>query len=264
VVSHQRVVQMSGGTGSWAAARRIADQHGTDGMVLLFADTLAEDEDLYRFLTEAAQDIGVPVTRVCDGRTPEQVDVAARWLSNQRVAQCSKTLKIKPCRGWLDQHCDPASTTLYVGIDWTEVARIPGIIRGWEPFTVETPLTTPPYLDKPAIDQALRDRGIEPPRLNQLGFPHNNCGGACIRGGQAHWKHLLNVFPDRYAAKEAHEQNMRKMLGADVAILRDRTGGTTKPMTLTALRQRIEGAAPVDPDDWGGCGCATDIGDADR
>lgn len=69
-----RVVQMSsGGTGSWAAARRVADWYGTDDMVLLFADTLVEDEDLYRFLMEAAQDIGVPVTRVCDGRTPDQV-----------------------------------------------------------------------------------------------------------------------------------------------------------------------------------------------
>lgn len=40
---HQRVVNFSGGIGSWAAARRVADHHGTDGLVLLFADTLIED-----------------------------------------------------------------------------------------------------------------------------------------------------------------------------------------------------------------------------
>ena len=40
------VVFFSGGAASWAAARRIADQHGTDEMVLLFTDTKTEDEDL--------------------------------------------------------------------------------------------------------------------------------------------------------------------------------------------------------------------------
>lgn len=263
----RRVIQMSGGRGSWATARRVADQYGTDDMVLLFADTLAEDEDLYRFLGQAAADIGVPVTRVCDGRTPEQVDVDRKWLSNSKVAQCSLELKIKPCRAWLDAHCDPASTVLYVGIDWSETERIPGIIRGWAPWKVEMPLTRPPYVDKHQIDDELRRRGIEPPRLNRLGFPHNNCGGACVRGGQAQWANLLRVFPDRYAAKEAHEQRMRDQLGSDVAILRDRTGGQLKPLPLTVLRQRIEAEqaadgqlALIDRDDWGGCGCLTDFG----
>jgi hypothetical protein len=190
----RRVVQMSGGRGSWATARRVADQHGTADMVLLFADTLVEDEDLYRFLDQAAADIGVPVTRVCDGRTPEQVDVDRKWLSNSKVAQCSLELKIKPCRAWLDANCDPASTVLYVGIDWSETERIPGIIRGWAPWKVETPLARPPYVDKHQLDDELRRRGIEPPRLNRLGFPHNNCGGACVRGGQAQWVHLLRTF----------------------------------------------------------------------
>ena len=263
----RRVVQFSGGTGSWATARRIADQYGIDGLVLLFADTLAEDADLHRFLTEAAADIGVPVTRVCDGRTPEQVDVDRKWLSNSRVAQCSLELKIKPCRAWLEANCDPASTVLYVGIDWTEVERIPGIIKGWTPWSVEMPLTEPPYVDKHQITTDLRRRGIEPPRLNRMGFPHNNCGGACVRGGQAQWVQLLRKFPDRFAAKEAHEQRMRDELGNDVAILRDRTGGVSKPLPLTVLRQRVEAEdagnnqmSLFDSDDWGGCGCLTDFG----
>ncbi len=61
-VSVHRVVMFSGGVGSWLAARRVADAHGTDGLVLLFADTLMEDEDLHRFLDDAARNIGVPVT----------------------------------------------------------------------------------------------------------------------------------------------------------------------------------------------------------
>ncbi len=257
----KRVVSFSGGTGSWATARRVADKHGTDDLVLLFADTLVEDEDLYRFLPEAAADIGVAVTRVCDGRTPHQVDVDRRWLSNAKVAQCSLELKIKPCRAWLVEHCSPEDTVLYVGIDWSEMHRIPEITRLWAPWRVETPMIAPPYLDKHQIDDELHRRGIEPPLLNRLGYPHNNCGGACVRGGHAQWVHLLRSFPDRYAAAEQHEERMRTLLDKDIAILKDRRGGTTKPLPLAVLRHRVESEAEdlFDAQDWGGCGCFTEV-----
>lgn len=258
----RHVVMFSGGIGSWVTARRVADQHGTDSMVLLFADTLAEDEDLYRFLDAAAADIGVPITRVCDGRTPQQVDVDRKWLSNSRVAQCSLELKIKPSRAWLEANTDPSSTILYVGIDWSEMHRLSAIEAGWKPWTVEAPLCRPPYTDKRVLADELRARGIAPPRLYGMGFAHNNCGGACVRGGQAQWAHLLRTFPDRFARAEAHEARMRAELGADVAYLRDRTGGTTTPLPLPVLRSRIEAAGQdplFDSFDWGGCGCFTDM-----
>ena len=71
----------------------------------------------------------------------------------------------------------------------------------------------------------LKREGIEPPRLYKLGFPHNNCGGFCIKAGQAHFLHLMKTFPDRFAYHEAKEQEIRDYLGADVSILRDRRGG---------------------------------------
>jgi hypothetical protein len=259
MADRQHVVMLSGGITSWAAARRVADQHGTDHLTLLFADTLVEDPDLYRFLRDCERDLHVPVTRVADGRTPAQVDADRRWLSNSRTAQCSLELKIKPCRAWLTKHTDPADTTIYVGIEWTssDAGRLPAIRKGWQPWPVEAPLLDPPYIGKEGWIAEARRRGITEPRLYALGFEHNNCGGACVRGGQAQWAHLLRVFPDRFAAAEAHEQRMRSTLGANVSILRDRTGGTTAPLTLTALRHRIE----TDPQvaigglDWGGCGC---------
>jgi len=68
------VVQYSGGAGSWAAAMRVAEQHGTDGLTLLFEDTLIEDQDTYRFLIEAAA--------VVYGLTKEAVaDLAAEALA---------------------------------------------------------------------------------------------------------------------------------------------------------------------------------------
>lgn len=254
----KRVVMSSGGITSWAVGRWVADTYGTDNLVLLFADTLAEDEDLYRFNVDVAADIGVPITVVADGRTPQQVGRDRRHLGNTQVANCSHLLKQKPSRDWLNANADPASTMLYLGIDWSEMHRLPGIVRNWAPWTVEAPLARPPYRDKTDLFAELRARGIEVPRLYSLGFAHNNCGGACVKAGQAQWAHLLRVFPDRFASWEQHEQDMRTELGSDVAILRDRTGGTTKPLPLTVLRQRIEASTPVDTLDWGGCGCFTD------
>ena len=73
----------------------------------------------------------------------------------------------------------------------------------------------------------------------------------------------MKVFPERYARAEAAEVKIRALLGKDVSILRDRTGGTTKPLTLAALRQRVEDQPDqLDLFDEGGCGCFTDVGQA--
>lgn len=259
-MTFDHVIMYSGGVTSAAVGRRVADIHGTKGLVLLFADTLAEDEDLYRFNEDIARDIGVPITRVCDGRTPQQVGRDRRHIGNTQVANCSHLLKQKVCRNWLEANCDPASTTLYVGIDWSEMHRLPGIVRNWAPWTVDAPLTRPPYADKRQLIAELRARGIAEPRLYGLGFEHNNCGGACVKAGQAQWAHLLRVFPERFASWEDHEQEMRLDLGTDVTILRDRRGGMTRPLPLRVLRNRIEAetADAFDGLDWGGCGCFVD------
>ena len=46
----KHIVMFSGGIASWATAKRIAEQHGTDELIMCFADTQMEDPDLYRFL----------------------------------------------------------------------------------------------------------------------------------------------------------------------------------------------------------------------
>ena len=99
----------------------------------------------------------------------------------------------------------------------------------------------------------LVDEGIKPPRLYELGFPHNNCGGGCIKAGQAHFRHLLTVLPEVYAKWEAEEEKMRQFLGRDVTILTYREGGEKKRLSLKQLRERKE--EQCDLFDWGGCGC---------
>jgi hypothetical protein len=262
------VVMFSGGIGSWAAAKRVADQHGTNNLTLLFSDVrgntntdhVGEDEDTYRFIEEAAENVGGQLVTVSDGRDIWQVFADKRFLGNSRLASCSHELKQKPARAWLEANCDPADTVVYVGIDWTETHRLPSIERNYLPWVAKAPLCEAPYLDKPQMIAWAEECGITPPRLYSLGFSHNNCGGGCVRAGQAQFKRLHDVMPDRFAVWEANEQKMRDLLDKDVTILKESVKGQTRNLTLRTLRERVESSPTMfDQFDEGGCGCFVDF-----
>lgn len=251
----KHIVMFSGGAGSWCAAKRVAKQVDPQNVTLLFADTKMEDQDLYRFLHEAAKNVGSPLVSVADGRDPWDIFHDERFLGNTRVDPCSKILKRQLLRSWLEENHAPENTVVYLGFDWTEEHRVKRGQEYWKPWNVEAPLCRPPFLSKREMLEALQKEGIEPPRLYRMGFPHNNCGGFCIKAGQAHFRLLLKMMPERYAFHERKEEELRDYLGKDVAILRDRRGGKTRPMTLSAFRKRVESGEQTDLFEWGGCGC---------
>lgn len=252
----KHVVMFSGGIGSWACAKRVAAQHGTANLILLFADTKMEDEDLYRFLPEAVANVGGELVTIADGRDPWQVFFHKRMMGNTRLDPCSELLKRNLCRAWLNEHCDSADTIVYLGIDWTESHRFERAWPHWAPWTVAAPMCEEPWLFKEEIFAWLETEGIRRPRLYDLGMAHNNCGGFCVKAGQGHFAQLYRTMPERYLYHEAKEQEFREFVGKDVAILRDRRGGQTRPLTLRELRERLETEPhQVDLFDIGGCGC---------
>lgn len=296
----RHAVMFSGGVGSWAAAHRARERNPGESVLSLFADTLIEDEDLYRFLIEAtasvadvgcadlaAEALRLPGLRqmdarksaladlctrataripglawVSDGRSPWDVFRQTRFLGNSRVDKCSQFLKRELLDKWRDENLDPAATTVYVGIDWSEAHRFERLkARFGERWHVEAPMCEPPYVTKADMLRDLAARGIRPPRLYALGFSHNNCGGFCIKAGHAHFANLLRTMPDRYAFHEEQEEELRAVLG-DVAILNDRSGGgPRRPVSLRAFRERVQSGGSYDLFDFGGCGCFS--GEAD-
>jgi hypothetical protein len=251
----------SSGKGSWASSRRVQDRRIAAGLdpktlALVFSDVLGEDEDNYRFLVEAAADIyGValpagwqklvptePVRRredvaalrefaidlmpgliwLIEGRTIWEVFRDNRFLGNTRLANCSKFLKQMPAREWIEANCFPEDTVIYVGIDWMETHRLPDIQKAYLPYRAEAPLCEAPYIDSDDVLEMLAERNIDPPRLYKLGFQHANCGGGCVRAGQAQFATLLEIMPTRYAAWEAEEEGIRQHLDKPVSILRER------------------------------------------
>lgn len=254
----QRVVMFSGGIGSWATAKRVAERHGTEYLILLFADTLIEDEDLYRFITEAAANVGGKFVSIADGRTPWQVYEDRRFIGNNRVDPCSQELKRGLLDKWRNANCEADNTTIYVGIDWTEKHRLTRLQARCAPWRYEAPLCEPPLKLKSEFISELQQEGIAPPRLYEMGFSHNNCGGFCCKAGHAHFALLLKRMPERYAHHEAQEARLMAKIGTPWGILKDRRGGKAKPFTLKQLRERIE----KDTEDYyhddlaAGCGCA--------
>lgn len=260
-VQSHHVVMFSGGIGSFCAAERVkASASPQDKITLLFTDTLMEDEDLYRFLIDSEKALKLPITRISDGRTPWQVFKDVRYLGNSRIDPCSKILKRDLAINWLKTNCDPAQTVCYLGIDWSEEHRyLKAKARhaeiGW---TYKAPMCEAPYLTKKDMLARLKAYGIRQPRLYDMGFPHNNCGGFCIKAGKSHFKLLLEKLPDRYKYHESEEESLRQYLNKDVTILKEQVKGESRRLPLAALRQRLEGGEVVDKFDWGGCGCFLD------
>lgn len=263
------IVNFSGGLCSFWAAMRVKDRHGTENMVLLFADTLIEDADLYAFNEQASAIIGVPITRIAVGLTPWQLFRQEGLIGNSRYPICSVYLKREPLDAWRRDNAKDElgqaqgalwddgrpGGVLYVGFDWTEENRLADIRREKPTWRIEAPMTESPYWDKCRMQREAEKLGLKIPRLYELGFPHNNCGGCCVRAGISHWVHLLRVLPDRFMQWEREERET----AADFvhrgiepySILKDRRGGTFKSLWLSDLRARVESGEKFPSDDLG-------------
>lgn len=289
------VVNYSGGMSSHLAAKRIVDEVGAENVTLLFCDTKSEDADLYRFVTEGAAQLGAKLVTIADGRTIWEVMAAERYLANTRADPCSKILKRELADAWLLKRFVPAVYNNEKGIPACSQCFSPEELKGWRecsggekcwdcgrraavrvfgfnacepqrfertssrlaPWKCRAPLCED---DTKSTDvRALLAEecpGLRVPRLYDLGAPHNNCGGLCVKAGQGQFAWALAKLPEVFAEWESEEAKLRAQLG-DVSILRDRRGGTTKPLPLSVFRARIEaGARPaVAPGDDQSCRC---------
>ena len=232
-----------------------------DKLWLVFADTLIEDEDLYRFLADAFEDVvktwaNTEFVRLADGRDPWQVFRDVRFLGNSRIDPCSRILKRELIDAWRKENFTPENSVTHLGFTWDEMERWEKAKPIWHPWPVRAPLCEPPFLPmgREAQDKACHERGIKSPRLYEMGFSHNNCGGFCVKAGHAHFKLLLEKMPERYAEHEQKEQEFRDFLGRqDIAILKDRRNGGHRSLALKELRERT--LTSEESTDVGGCSC---------
>ncbi len=264
----KRIVNFSGGLCSYWSAEREIETFGKDNVRLLFADTLIEDDDLCDFNRRAEDKLGIEITRVSVGLSPWALFRKEHLIANNGAPICSIRLKREPLNRWMEEHYEldynqhnflKKAAVVVLGFDWTEMHRISDFQAEHPTWLVSAPMTDAPFWDKCKMLTEARKLGFKSPKLYELGFPHNNCGGACVRAGISHFVHLLKVLPLVYAKWEQDEQETIAYfitLGiTPLSILRDRRGGKTQMLTLKMLRERVEAGEEFDKYDWGGCGC---------
>lgn len=222
-------------------------RYGKQRTDIVFMDTLIEDDDNYRFMDDCRRRWGVPITVLTEGRTPYQVAEDKHIIPNQKIAPCTFRLKIELFTAWLKER---ENSVIHIGYDFTEAHRCEPTAtayakHGW---AVQFPLLWKPIETRPYPDVARQDWGIEPPRMYAMGYSHANCGGLCVKQGHGDWLRTLLNFPERYRQAEDWEQEMRDHpTRKNYAILRDRSGGETKPMTLREFRMRYQRERELEP-----------------
>ncbi|GLV56331.1 hypothetical protein KDH_31720 [Dictyobacter sp. S3.2.2.5] len=236
----QYAVSLSGGLASAVTAERVIQRYGRDQVLLWFADTLYEDDDLYRFVRECMQRWRGTLYWYTDGRTPLEVAAQKKLIPCNLAAPCSYELKVKPFRQFI--LAMPSLPVVYIGLDHWEKRRLISVKESYAKaipdVLVDYPLLWEPYEVRPLTDVCRQDWHIEPPRLYSLGFSHNNCGGRCVRQGIREWIRLGTHFPERYQACEEWEQEQRAQGGARAkrsfcAVQRE---GKKQPLPLTDIR----------------------------
>lgn len=268
----KHVVNFSGGLCSFWSSWRTIEAHGRENTLNLFADTLYESPDLYDFNRRAEDILEIPLTRICVGLTPWELFRSEGLITNDRFPICSTKLKREPLNAWMEANFEMDGTQanfikphakVVLGFDFSEWNRVADFQAAHPAWSIEAPMTEEPLWDKCRMISEAQKLGFKTAELYALGFPHNNCGGGCVKAGISHWVHLLKVKPETFAKWESEELSTREnfrergISNWQFTILKDRRNGTTKPMTLRQLRERVESGEKFRTDDWGGCGCGS-------
>lgn len=187
-------------------------------------DVLFEDEDLYRFNADVFAYLNkhypqIEIIQLCDGRTPIDISLESNLVLNNRFPICSQKLKSRLFKIWLkDNDIKPDGAVVHIGIDSTETRRCPGITKNYK-HEVRYLLVEQNITDKSEMLAECADWNIDVPRLYELGFDHNNCGGRCFRAGIGHFKLLKKVLPERFKEMKNTEKmladNARRHHGTD-------------------------------------------------
>ncbi|WP_284486022.1 phosphoadenosine phosphosulfate reductase domain-containing protein [Sedimentitalea xiamensis] len=249
-------ISLSGGVGSGVSALT-ARRFGYD-FELVFADTLIEDEDAYRFNRDIARACSKELITLTTGKDPWDIFVEKRYIGNTRTAHCSTELKTRPVMRFLDKFAG-AGDALVLGMDWSEQDRIERAQGVWGDRPIVS-LLNRHKITRPQHGAILALAGIKMPRLYEHGFPHNNCGGFCVKAGLKQFKTLMTSFPERFDQHEKRMSQVMEQIGPTARpFLRKTVNGDVNYLTLAQFKEAVEdGQIEIGEYDYRGCGCFSD------
>lgn len=253
----------SGGMGSFLATYLVKTKYLTEGdsMEALFCDTHTEDEDLYRFLRETIDWLNIPFTCLSQGEDVWSLFNRRKFIGNRFHDICSDELKRKPGRKYIKQF-NPETTKVVIGLDWTEIHRYDKGAPYWKPYELVAPLIDH-MSDKDELkEQVLKEAQIKQPRLYDLGFSHNNCGGFCVKMGLAAFKELYEKLPEVYLEHEDREREVLLNNPRTFPFIQKSIKGKVHYISMKQYREDYlepkKALEKSEIDDFGGCGCMSD------
>lgn len=237
----KQVASFSTGRSSAIMWKRLVDRYGKDDVIVVAMDTRIEDEDNYRFARDMERFMDMPIIWLREGRDPFRVGEDEHIIPNQRIAPCTRRLKIIPFVNYLSSLTEPF--VINIGFDFEEAHRCVATTKNYNSlgYQVDYPLLWTPVEERDYSDIIRDEWGIEPPRMYSMGYTHANCGGRCVKQGQGDWLRTLKNFPERYAETEKWEEMMRQNpTNAEYAFLRKVRKGVKGVITLKQLREEYE------------------------
>ena len=232
------IVSIGGGTASTLELPQVViEKYGKDNVVLVIAALKGEHPDLWRLVDECEKMTGLSVTRISyDPNVPRKYTVNAPpsdWLSiwdvffqgpmmgNSRVDPCSNLLKRQTITRWMQDNYSPDSSVIHVGITFDEIDRTVAIMKRWREkgYRIECDLSKHRTVESSGY-RAREIVGWEP-TLYRQGFPHNNCGGFCVKAGKQSFARLLWFDPQLYFYHAYQESLFQEIVGKTVTIMSD-------------------------------------------
>lgn len=217
------IVATSGGKASaWCAFWAVNNFNRSD-IILYFNDTKWEHPDLYRFLNDLSDLLRIPIHCDADGRSPEDLFIEQRCLANDRMPFCSRILKAERLQRFYKD-----GDILIFGIYPHEHHRISKIVSRYQVIAAKT--NRFPQIKFPLCEECmtpkhvnawLKSTRIKQPHLYQIGFPHNNCSGGCVRQGKKCWRLLYEKLPEIYERRAWIERRVSSLRGKKVHFCRD-------------------------------------------
>lgn len=252
----KHIVSIGGGISSTLALPLWAvSKFGKQNVDLVMARLPNEDADVWR-LCEAVEDIvGIPITYIGENQTPWDIFFKHRNIhavvNNVRTDPCSYHAKRMVMKNYVLENYAPNEATMYVGIGRYELDRELSIRKAWgeRGYKVGMPFIDFPEMNRDWFIRFCRNTVGFVPKLYDLDFDHNNCGGACIKAGHKQWAKLW--WYSRQGVLKTHEgiptfnwwrdneQRFRADVSPKVAILRD-WRGKGKPLSLVEFERRLE------------------------
>ena len=257
--SKSALVLYSGGKGSFMAAN-LAKSLGYKEVRLIFNDTMTEDPDLYRFLEESVSKLGLELIRDSVGLNVWEVFEKERYVGNTRVDVCSRVLKRDRIKNYLAVNSyDPESWDIVIGLGPFEEHRISRAKDRWAPYNLVAPLADAWIDEQEYFATLCKELDISPPRLYEMGFSHNNCGGFCVKAGLGQFRMLYEKLPEVYLFHEQQQEALMVKVPTVRPFLRKQKGGTIEYLTLKQYRERyLEVTGSLTEDmvySMGACSC---------